>query len=409
MVFLFYGFVSSLVFLLCFRLISIGSVNSDIYVISEEESARIIWKVEQDCISNRTADASRLDATENWPYRLCHFHAVTSSRDCNFNEIQAPAVFQEHNSYQLFQCHSSSMHRSLFTCIESVNYVAVSYAFHTDDLHGGGHTLLDICRSVVLAQHCANPCPQRAQLFCGSLHCNRMDHTNNRGPDLDAAEDRNSPSRLLEIIFPVIMIALNVAIFMNILRVILLKMKAQPSSETSRIKTFLKSTSVLVLIFGLYHVVFVPLDLMESQHGALQTRKLELIKLYYRQVMEALQGFCAALLLCFTSREVICELKRYYRTKQVQNAIYNPSRHGSYAGTGSKRHLINPNNPVTQNTQPSSSGCFRYRDLYRNILNKENKVQSFHRPSGPRKPSALCMQQEPAVTRAKSQSDITKS
>ncbi|KAF5403975.1 hypothetical protein PHET_02526 [Paragonimus heterotremus] len=96
----------------------------------------------------------------------------------------------------------------------------------------------------------------------------------------------NSPSRLLVVLFPVIMILLNIAFFINILRIIWGKLNSQLSNEASRLR---QSTSVLVLIFGIYHVIFVPLDLMDSNNSQQETAHLELIKLYYRQVLEALQ------------------------------------------------------------------------------------------------------------------------
>ncbi|KAF6771616.1 hypothetical protein AHF37_09446 [Paragonimus kellicotti] len=43
---------------------------------------------------------------------------------------------------------------------------------------------------------------------------------------------------------------------------------------------------------------------MDSNNSQQETAHLELIKLYYRQVLEALQGFCVALIFCFLNKEV---------------------------------------------------------------------------------------------------------
>lgn len=51
----------------------------------------------------------------------------------------------------------------------------------------------------------------------------------------------------------------------------------------------LKSTSVLVIVFGLYHLFLIPLNLMQINTHTNGPGLLEIIKLYYEQIMEAFQ------------------------------------------------------------------------------------------------------------------------
>ncbi|CAH8452401.1 unnamed protein product [Heterobilharzia americana] len=105
--------------------------------------------------------------------------------------------------------------------------------------------------------------------------------------DLDSGS--GSPSRILLIVYPAIIMLFNLAFFINLLRVIFNKTQSQPMSEAKRLRTLLKSTSVLVLVFGLYHLILIPLNLMQITSQSHGPGLLEIIKLYYEQIMEAFQ------------------------------------------------------------------------------------------------------------------------
>ncbi|KER19166.1 hypothetical protein T265_15636, partial [Opisthorchis viverrini] len=176
----------------------------------------------------------------------------------------------------------------------------------------------------------------------------------------------------------------NLAFSINVFRLVLVKMKSQTSCETSRVKTLLKSICVLILIFGIYHLVFLPLDLMESQHAHYGIEQLEMIKLYCRHVMEGLQGFCAALILCFMNKEVTAELKRRYHQSRMRGAVLDTHRQSHLLEA--RVHL---NDDGTTETVKQSITKWSRKPLSRTLRLRRHS-SPFKKPSGPRKPSALC-------------------
>ncbi|THD28388.1 Parathyroid hormone/parathyroid hormone peptide receptor [Fasciola hepatica] len=203
-----------------------------------------------------------------------------------------------------------------------------------------------------------------------------------------------SSSRLLLIIYPSVMILLNGAFFVSILRVIFVKMQSQPTSEANRLRTILRSTLVLVIIFGIYHMIFIPLDLMHSPQSTFQPKIMEFAQLYYRQVMESFQGFLVSLLLCFLNKEVTSEIKRIYRRTHPRSMSIDPGNRGS---AHKEDHAIafqsgqltiatelgRRSSRKSQMKQPRKFICIRKR-FRRN--------SAFIQPVGPRRPSPLCQQ-----------------
>ncbi|KAG5453913.1 Parathyroid hormone/parathyroid hormone- peptide receptor [Clonorchis sinensis] len=194
----------------------------------------------------------------------------------------------------------------------------------------------------------------------------------------------HSPSRLLLSLSPVVMLLFNLAFSINVFRLVLVKMKSQTSGETSRVKTLLKSICVLILIFGIYHLIFLPLDLMESQHAHYGIEQLEMIKLYCRHVMEGLQGFCAALILCFMNKEVTAELKRRYHQSRMRGAVLDTHRQSHLLET--RVHL---NDDGTTETVKGNLTKWPRKPLSRTLRLRRHS-SPFKKPSGPRQPSALC-------------------
>ncbi|KAF7403940.1 hypothetical protein HZH68_006734 [Vespula germanica] len=106
-------------------------------------------------------------------------------------------------------------------------------------------------------------------------------------------------------------ILINFVLFVNIVRVLLSKLKCTVSEETQRYKRWAKSTLVLVPLFGVHYTVFLG---MSYSMGVDET--VEIVWLFCDQFFASFQGFFVAVLYCFMNREVRAEVSRALRSKK---------------------------------------------------------------------------------------------
>lgn len=102
-------------------------------------------------------------------------------------------------------------------------------------------------------------------------------------------------------------IIINFILFINIVRVLLLKLQSTISEETQRYKRWARSTLVLVPLFGVHYALFLG---MSYSIGV--NEKVELIWLFFDQLFASFQGFFVAVLYCFLNGEVRVELARAF-------------------------------------------------------------------------------------------------
>ncbi|KAF8563937.1 hypothetical protein P879_11364 [Paragonimus westermani] len=122
---------------------------------------------------------------------------------------------------------------------------------------------------------------------------------------------------------------------------------------------------------------------MDSNDSQQETAYLELIKLYYRQVLEALQGFCVALIFCFLNKEVTSEIKRFYKQSQLRSTVMDTT---PQSRSKSRSWLLKGNLPISVIRRS------KWNDFWKMTRWRRQRHTSFVRPSGPRKPSSLCQQ-----------------
>ncbi|XP_076653365.1 secretin receptor isoform X2 [Halictus rubicundus] len=119
---------------------------------------------------------------------------------------------------------------------------------------------------------------------------------------------------------------INFVLFVNIVRVLLLKLKSTVSEETQRYKRWAKSTLVLVPLFGVHYTVFLG---MSYSIGVNET--VEVVWLFCDQLFGSFQGFFVAVLYCFLNGEVRTELSRAIRNQKWPrfrpNWMSRPSTH----------------------------------------------------------------------------------
>lgn len=126
----------------------------------------------------------------------------------------------------------------------------------------------------------------------------------------------------------ILSILINFFLFINIVRVLLLKLRSTVSEETQRYKRWAKSTLVLVPLFGVHYAVFLG---MSYSIGVNET--VEVVWLFCDQLFASFQGFFVAVLYCFLNGEVRAEVSRVVRTHRCRRLrvgwFSRPSAHSS--------------------------------------------------------------------------------
>ncbi|CAH0384986.1 unnamed protein product [Bemisia tabaci] len=105
----------------------------------------------------------------------------------------------------------------------------------------------------------------------------------------------------------IISILLNFCMFINIVRVLMLKLRASMSEETQRLRRWAKSTLVLVPLLGVQYVLSLAIS-------AIQDDTIQILWLFFDQLLGSFQGSMVAILYCFMNSEVRAELVQL-RTK----------------------------------------------------------------------------------------------
>ncbi|XP_029157363.1 secretin receptor-like isoform X2 [Nylanderia fulva] len=120
-------------------------------------------------------------------------------------------------------------------------------------------------------------------------------------------------------------ILINFVLFINIVRVLLVKLKSTMSEETQRYKRWARSTLVLVPLFGVHYAFFIG---MSYSIGVNET--VEIVWLFCDQLFASFQGFFVAVLYCFLNGEVRAEVSRTIRSIKWTRGIRwgpRPSTH----------------------------------------------------------------------------------
>ncbi|PNF18661.1 hypothetical protein B7P43_G05051 [Cryptotermes secundus] len=118
----------------------------------------------------------------------------------------------------------------------------------------------------------------------------------------------DDPHIFLLIRLPVVTsILLSFALFLNIVRVLLVKMKSNVNLEQRRwrYRRWAKSTLILVPLFGAHYVFFIWMSPSQKI-----SEMLEIVCLFCDQMFASLQGFFVSLLYCLLNSEVRAEVVR---------------------------------------------------------------------------------------------------
>ncbi|XP_010001537.1 PREDICTED: vasoactive intestinal polypeptide receptor 1-like [Chaetura pelagica] len=134
----------------------------------------------------------------------------------------------------------------------------------------------------------------------------------------------------------VLSILINFIIFINVIRILVHKLKSQEGggNHSSHFVRLAKSTLLLIPLFGVHYIVFAFFP---------ESTGLD-VRLYIELGLGSFQGFVVALLYCFSNAEVQSELKKQLCKWQYQEYLNFTHKHGT---------LSRENSPVNYVTQLS--------------------------------------------------------
>ncbi|XP_076857105.1 parathyroid hormone 3 receptor [Brachyhypopomus gauderio] len=140
-------------------------------------------------------------------------------------------------------------------------------------------------------------------------------------------------------------IVVNFFLFLNIVRVLASKLwetntgKLDPRQQYRKL---LRSTLVLMPLFGVHYVVFGALPYTEVSGVLWQ------VQMHYEMVFNSLQGFFVAFIYCFCNGEVQAEVKKAWLRRSLTQDLKQKSRVTSSAGGGSCYYGGMMSNSTTQ-------------------------------------------------------------
>ncbi|KAK7865918.1 hypothetical protein R5R35_001626 [Gryllus longicercus] len=109
-------------------------------------------------------------------------------------------------------------------------------------------------------------------------------------------------------------VVVNFVLFINIVRVLLLKIKSSVCEENKTYRKWAKSTLVLVPLFGVHYMIFLGLHLSTDT-------TVEIVWLFCDQLFASFNGFFLALLYCFLNGEVRAEAARAWGRWSCAHAL----------------------------------------------------------------------------------------
>ncbi|KAK2575950.1 hypothetical protein KPH14_007312 [Odynerus spinipes] len=122
----------------------------------------------------------------------------------------------------------------------------------------------------------------------------------------------HNPSLFLIVRIPIVIsILFNFLLFVNIVRVLLVKLKTSVHLQHKKMqyRRWAKSTLILVPLFGAHYTLFLGLSYQKDNH-------IELVWLFCDQLFASFQGAFVALLYCLLNGEVRAEARRAWKARR---------------------------------------------------------------------------------------------
>lgn len=138
---------------------------------------------------------------------------------------------------------------------------------------------------------------------------------------------------------------INFFLFVNIIRVLFVKLSASNTRDPKRYRKLAKATLVLIPLFGVYYIIFMTIPVCLDPY-------FEIVWMYTELTFSSFQGFIVSMLFCFLNNEVRNEIRKHWKRHMLR-----------------RQSLVSSRSTRTFSIQSSGSG----REQGSPILNDKNK------------------------------------
>ncbi|XP_033104115.1 PDF receptor-like isoform X2 [Anneissia japonica] len=122
-----------------------------------------------------------------------------------------------------------------------------------------------------------------------------------------------------------LLLTINIVLLVNIIRVLVTKLRQNNSGESQLVRKAIKATAVLTPLLGVCNLMYLVSPVTEPT----ESKVLIVFTVCIFKLLPAIQGFIVALLYCFLNGEVLAVLRRRWSSWRLRRISGNPNRRTS--------------------------------------------------------------------------------